>query len=340
MQSPRVVSVSLEVPHSAELPPNADRVEYNLDNICESLDRAAQWNPDFVLYPEFMLHRWCTTDEMDATAQSVPGPATNRVSALAAEIETYVWLPLQERDSKHRYNAIVLIDPNGDLVGCYRKLRPTAGEIDSGTSPGIDLPTWETPFGRVGGLICFDLKYPELAVDLARQGANLLFFASHLQGRTRMAHWAREYGLHIVKAHQSTAEIVTPTGESFAHNTGRWPGQDPLHELDAGGEARFAFAEINPDWEVFGRTPENRAAVKEIQSDGRDVVYHDFSDDETFALECREDSIPLTEITAEYGLERYRDWLDRNVRAALEAKKNMPGESSEKQKLSEPRDNI
>lgn len=318
MRQSRIVSVSLEVPRTEDLPPDADRFEYNLDNVCEALDRAGRWDPDFVCFPEAMLRRWGTTDRKDEHAQSVPGPATDRVGELASAHETYVWLPMAERDDDRRYNALALIDPDGEVLGTYRKLRPTVGELEGGTSPGASLPTWETPFGRVAGVICFDLKYPEIGVELARQDVDLLFFSTHLQGRALMTHWAREYGCHIVKAHQSTAAIVRPTGETVARNAGEWSGQEPLEQLDAGGEARYAFAEVNADWDVFGRTPKNRRAVEALQADGRAVVYHDFSDDETFALESRDHDTTVADIAAEYDLERYRDWLDRTARAAVD----------------------
>lgn len=318
MRRTRIVSVSLEVPRSGELAPDTDRVAYNLDNVCEAIERAGRWNPDFIVFPEAVVHRWCTAAENDNHALSVPGPATDRVWDLAADLDSFVWLPTHEHEGDRRYNALVLIGSDG-VVGTYRKLCPSAAEIESGTSPGTTLPTWETPFGRVAGLICFDLKYPELGIELARQGVDLVFFSTHLQGRARMAHWAREYGFHVVKAHQSVAEVVTPTGETIARNAGEWPGQEPLESLDAGGEARYAFASVNVDWDTFGRTPENRRAVEEIQADGREVIYHDFSDDETFALESRDPDATVADLVDEYELERYRDWLDRTGRAVLDS---------------------
>lgn len=319
MRQTRVVAVSLEVPRRDELPPDTDPFEYNLDNVCEAVGRASRWDPDFVVFPEAMLRRWCSAEETDECAQPIPGPATDRVGELAAAHNTYVWLPMPEREGDRRYNALALLGPDGAVVGTYRKLRPTVGEIEGGTSPGASLPTWDTPFGRVAGIVCFDLKYPELGVELARQNVDLLFFSTHLQGRELMAQWAREHGFHIVKAHQSAAEVVRPTGETIARNAGEWAGQEPLEYLDAGGEARYAFAELNADWEVFGRTPANRQAVEELQANGRAVVYHDFSDDETFALESRESDATVVDLADEYGLERYRDWLDQTGRAAVDA---------------------
>lgn len=95
-----------------------------------------------------MLRRWGAIDRKDEYAESVPGPATDRVGELAAAHETYVWLPMAERDGDRRYNALALIDPDGEVPGSYRKLRPTVAELEGGTSPGASLPTWKMIFPR------------------------------------------------------------------------------------------------------------------------------------------------------------------------------------------------
>ena len=318
MQSARVVSVALEVPRSSELDSDTDRIQYNLDNVCEALEVASQWNPDFVCFPELMLHRWWSREDDPDGEQPVPGPATDRVGELAAELDSYVWLPLAEVDGERKYNSVALIEPSGEVRGQYRKRRPTVGEIESGREPGQEIPVWETPFGRVGAMICFDLMYPEIAVEYARKRADIVFFPSYLQGRERMKARARENGFYVVKANPSIAEIATPTGDVTARNQGSWEGQEPLEELEYGGEARFAFNELNTDMLTFTRTPRNRQAVEEIQKSHPDIVYHDSGYDETFVLESRSDDVTVEELESEYDMVTYRDWLDYTANAGLE----------------------
>ena len=317
MRSPRVVSVALEVPQDTDFANEHARVRNNLDNICEALEAAGRWNPDFVCFPELMLHRWITRQERSTLAASVPGPATDRVGELADHLNTCVWLPLHEATTDTEYNAVVLIDSNGDVRGTYRKLRPTTGEMSRGIEPGNGVKTWDTEFGRVGAIICFDLKYPEIGVELARQGADLVFFPSHLHGRKRCRFWASEYGYHIIKSHPSTAEFVTPAGNIATRNEGLWTGQEPLDDLDAGGEARYAYTDLNPDWEVFGRTPTNRQAVESIQATDCDIIYHDAGHDEIFALESRSPDVTVQDLVDEHGMETYRAWLDRVGRVSI-----------------------
>lgn len=322
MQSTRALSVALEVPTDDQLeqPLGAsERVEYNLENVLECLDLAARWDPDFVVFPEQMLHRRTGRDERIEVAQPVPGSATEAVGEKARELDSYVWLPLTERDGDDRYNALALIDPDGEVRGSYRKVRPTAGEIDDGLQPGTEVPGWDTPFGRVGGAICYDLMYPEVGIELARREADLLFFSSHLQGRKRIQHWARDYGFHVVKSHPKVAEVAVQTDGIVARNQRNWSGQEPLEDLAAGGHARFGYAELNTDMRTYTRGPGNRRAIEEITAAYPDVVYHDSGFDETFVLESRSETVTVDELEDEYDLVTYRDAVDRTGRACLEA---------------------
>jgi beta-ureidopropionase len=221
-------------------------------------------------------------------------------------------------DDGRYYNSVVLIDPNGTVRGTYRKLRPTVGEMNYGLSPGVEATVWETEYGRVGVAICFDLMFPEVGIGLARNEAELVFFASHLRGNQRIRHWARDYGYHFVKAFPSMAEMVRPTGDVVARNRGLWNGQEPLSELDAGGEVRFAFAELNTDWATFTRIPSNRRAIEEIQVRYPDVIYHDSDGDETFALESRSVDVTVEELIDEFSMITYREYLDWTGQTCLE----------------------
>lgn len=319
MRTARVLSVALEVPTDDELDdPPENRVEYNLNNVLECLDEAARWNPDFVSFPEQMLHRRTLGAERIDAAGTIPGPATDAVAAKAGELESYVLLPMTERADDGCYNAVALVSPDGSVRGTYRKLRPTVGEMRYGLRPGREATVWETAFGRVGAAVCFDLMYPEVGIEFARNRVDVLFFCSHLRGEERLRHWGRDYGYHIVKAFPSAAEVVRPTGDVAARNVGLWEGQEPLTTLENGGTARFAFAELNTDWKTFTRIPTNRRAVEEIQARYPDVIYHDSRGNETFALESRSDDVTVSDLESEFDMVTYRDYLDWTGRACLD----------------------
>ena len=74
---------------------------------------------------------------------------------------TYIVAGLLERDGKAAYNTSVLIDRDGKLVGKYRKICLPRSEYNGGLAPGSEYPVFDTDFGKVGMMICWDVAYPE-----------------------------------------------------------------------------------------------------------------------------------------------------------------------------------
>jgi predicted amidohydrolase len=113
-------------------------------------------------------------------AETVPGPSTERVAELARELDIYVAFGLVERDPQDPevlYNAAAFVGPDG-IQGTYRKLHlGSLPWVTEGVTfqPGSTLPVFETKFGPVGILICYDFWFnPELARLLALKGARIL----------------------------------------------------------------------------------------------------------------------------------------------------------------------
>jgi nitrilase len=93
---------------------------------------------------------------------TIPGPETEMICEAAAVAGTYVAIGVTELSATRGtlYNSLVYIGPEG-LLGVHRKLMPTGGERQVwGFGDGTDLDTHDTPFGRVGGLICWENYMP------------------------------------------------------------------------------------------------------------------------------------------------------------------------------------
>jgi nitrilase len=85
----------------------------------------------------------------------VPGPATDRLAGFARDSEIYLVIGITEREGHGAtlYNTVLYFGPDGALLGKHRKLVPTGSERTiCGMGDGSTLQTYETPFGRVGGL--------------------------------------------------------------------------------------------------------------------------------------------------------------------------------------------
>jgi predicted amidohydrolase len=81
-----------------------------------------------------------------------------------------------ERDGPLIYNVAVLLSPEGRLLGKYRKICLPRGEIEAGITPGHDYPVFQTSFGTVGLMVCYDGFFPEVARELSNRGAEVIAF--------------------------------------------------------------------------------------------------------------------------------------------------------------------
>jgi predicted amidohydrolase len=146
----------------------------NLEQFARLIDEAGAHQADIVCLPEGITVIGHGSDYLGA-AEAVPGPSTDFLGRCAARNHLYVVAGLYERDGKAAYNTAVLIGRDGKLVGKYRKVCLPRGEIDGGLAPGRAYPVFQTDIGRIGMMICWDVSYPEVARELARGGAEMIF---------------------------------------------------------------------------------------------------------------------------------------------------------------------
>ena len=157
----------------------------------ESLARQAAGNgAKVVCFPELCTTIYFCFDrdkKWFETAEPVPGPAVDRLRRVAKETGTVIVYPLYENDGGVLYNTAVVIGPDGELIGKYRKMSipQILRTVKAGETPGderfffqpgnLGFPVFDTPFGlKIGILICYDRHFPEAARMLGLKGAHLL----------------------------------------------------------------------------------------------------------------------------------------------------------------------
>jgi predicted amidohydrolase len=114
-------------------------------------------------------------------AEKVDGEYITKACKLSEELGIYLVLGfLEDRNSK-LYNTVILIDPEGDIVGRYSKTHFAQGyEINPDVyTAGDEYPVFDTPFGKVGMIICYDRQLPEPARIMALKGAQVLFVPAY-----------------------------------------------------------------------------------------------------------------------------------------------------------------
>ncbi|MBI4875462.1 MAG: carbon-nitrogen hydrolase family protein [Acidobacteria bacterium] len=172
-------------------------------------------------------------------AEPIPGPSTAYFGELARRHNLYIVAGLVERDGHLVYNTAALLGPDGRLAGKYRKVSLPPGEVQSGIAPGDDYPVFETRFGKLGMMICYDLFFPEVSRQLAARGAEVI--AVPIYGGNVALARARAIDDHVYLV---TSTYMKPADEWM--RTGIWDHQGRLI-ASAGAEGTVAVAEVDLD---------------------------------------------------------------------------------------------
>jgi predicted amidohydrolase len=163
--------------------------EKNLERALGRIEEAASLGAGIVILPELFTTGF-DYEYIRRVAAPFPSPATEALGKAAKDLEIHlIGGSLPEKVGERIYNTSPLWDRGGNLLGTYRKVHlfPLMEE-DRNFHPGGGPKVFETELCRLGILICYDLRFPEEARDLARRGAEVLFLPSQFPD-PRREHW-------------------------------------------------------------------------------------------------------------------------------------------------------
>ncbi len=192
--------------------------EATIDRVAELTADAAKQGAQVVVFPEVFVPGtpiWIDTqpiwDGDDAwfrllaeNAVVVPGPATERLGAIARDNGVWLVVGVEEREQHGGtiYNAVLYLSPAGELVEKHRKLVPTGSERTVwGMGDGSTLRVVDTGFGRIGGLICWENYMPLARFHMYAQGVDVWLAPTLAPGDAwiaSMQHLARENRMYVV----------------------------------------------------------------------------------------------------------------------------------------------
>lgn len=177
-----------------------DDFDANLEVAERMVVEAAGKGADLLAFPEIFLYLGGRKGKLKV-AEPIDGAIVSQFRQAAARHDMMILLgSIHEQipdDADRVYNTSVLIGADGDVLATYRKLKlfdvalPNVkiSESDS-IAPGVDPPpVVETPIGKLGLTICFDLRFSELYLDLRRRGAEIVLIPSNFTAPTGAAHW-------------------------------------------------------------------------------------------------------------------------------------------------------
>ena len=179
MSKSRIVRVGLVQMRCAEWQP-----QVNMDRAIEMIHRAAAGGAEIVCLPElFRSEYFCQKHDISLfdLAEPIPGPSTDTLSQLAAELKITIEASLFEKRAPGLYhNTSVILLPNGEMTGLYRKSHiphdPLFYEKYYFTPGDTGFLSTPTPRAKVGVLVCWDQWYPEAARASALTGAEMIVY--------------------------------------------------------------------------------------------------------------------------------------------------------------------
>ncbi len=156
----------------------------NLKKTLALAEQAAKRGARIICTQELFRSQYFCQDEDHANfqlAESIPGPSTTAFQKLAKKHKVVIVASLFEKRASGLYhNTAVIIDADGKLLGIYRKMHipddPLYYEKFYFTPGDTGFRAWQTKYGKIGVLICWDQWYPEGARLTALQGAEILFY--------------------------------------------------------------------------------------------------------------------------------------------------------------------
>lgn len=160
--------------------------EYNyaqMERLCR--EAKAQHGADLVLFPEAALTGYCTGSPGETLAIGEPlgGEYVKKLRALSAELDMDIAFGMIENAGDKSFNTLVLAEPDGNF-GYYHKLHLPYLGADRFVERGDTMKVMDTRFGKIGLMICYDVRFPETARVLALSGARLILHPSYMSTGT------------------------------------------------------------------------------------------------------------------------------------------------------------
>lgn len=219
---------------TVQMKPQLGQMEDNLVAMSNWIKQVAtEQRVDLIVFPELITTGHECGVSFTDFAQRVPGPSANLIGQRASEYGVHIAFGLvtKEKVESILHNTLVVVGPDGDLVGQYHKVH-LRGEERMTFRPGFRYMVLETDFGAMGLMLGWDLAFPEVARSLALEGAELLVISANWETphsdewRTYLRARAYENAMFVAAANRVGSEpsysffgdsaIIGPRGQVYA----------------------------------------------------------------------------------------------------------------------------
>ncbi len=239
-----------------QMPVVRDKAE-NIAAACRLIRRAAGQGAELVMLPEM----FCCPYENSAFrpyGEPLGGPAQQALSTLARGLK--IWIvggSVPELEGERVYNTCFVYDDTGRQVARHRKMHLFDISVEGGQSfresdtlsPGNDVTVFDSPWGKLGLCICFDLRFEELARVMTLQGVRAIFVPAAFNMTTGPAHWEllfrqRAVDNQLFTFGTSPARNEQETYVAWGHSIACDPWGTVLHQCGAGEEVAVTTVDL------------------------------------------------------------------------------------------------
>ena len=269
------------MPKIAAIQTNAsDDIEQNLVDVRAQIDRAKEQGAELIVLPEcFGLMQSSRQQLLQCAEQDGQGKIQDFLSAIAKRRNVWIIggsVPLKSSHPTKVTNTLLAYDNNGNRVARYDKIFLFDVTLSGGecycesdyTEPGNSFEVMDSPLGKIGLSICYDLRFPEMYRKLTQLGARILVVPAAFSQTTGQSHWlplltarAIENGCFVVAAAQTG--VHNRARKTWGHTVIIDPWGKVMSALQS--ECGVAIADI--DLDLLQRIREQLPSLKHCRPD-------------------------------------------------------------------------
>jgi len=268
---------------------------------------AAKGSPDIIALPEAFAHMSHPADKWMDKAETIQGATISRFAKLAKKIGSIILFPTIERIGKQIFNSVIFLSATGKVLNRYHKTIPTIGEIEFNVSPGGGVVVVDTPVGRLGALICYDINFLEMHEALRRAMPQIIFFVSAFRGGLRTRYLALECASYVVTANNYSNQLINPLGRLLNKAGMRQESFSALPQyLEETINLNFCVYHLDYNMSVLQKLRNKYAGKIRLEVAQAEAV---------FLLESLDPKLSIEKVEKEFKLERSLDYYDRARKA-------------------------
>ncbi len=249
----------------------------NLEKAGKMVSQAARQGAEIIVLPEMFTTPY-RNDFFPLYAEVCPGHTTSLMEQWASENKIcLIGGSIPEKENGKIFNSCFVFDQTGKMIGRHRKMHLFDIDVKGGIrfmesetlSPGGTVTVCDTPFGKIGVAICFDMRFPELMRLMVDAGAQMIFIPAAFNMTTGPVHWHVTARMRAVD-NQVFFGVASPARDENASYVafGHSMLCDPWGQIVAEAEAQecivFAKADLQKVKDIREQLPLLKARRKDV----------------------------------------------------------------------------